>query len=78
MNAIKVARAATRLLASLTLVLLGRDSLNLAVPPPEFSSFPLALSFSLCETHKRLTGNTNFQDNLLNVLLNHSRDTQFQ
>jgi hypothetical protein len=37
--------------------------------------FPLVLS--LCETYERLTGNTNFQDNLLNVLLTNNRDTQF-
>ena len=58
--------------------LLGRDALNPAVPRHDYSFFPLAFSFSLCETHERLTGNTNFQDNLLNVLLTHSRDTQFQ
>ncbi len=58
--------------------LLGRDALNPAVPRHDYSYFPLAFSFSLCETHERLTGNTNFQDNLLNVLLTHSRDTQFQ
>ncbi|MGH8743747.1 MAG: hypothetical protein ACREUY_05650 [Burkholderiales bacterium] len=56
-------------------LLLGRDSLNPAVPRHDYSFFPLALSFSLCETHERLTGNINFQDNLLNVLLTHSRDT---
>ncbi|HEY6281562.1 MAG TPA: hypothetical protein VIW72_07220 [Burkholderiales bacterium] len=40
--------------------------------------FLVPLVLSLGETHERLTGNTNFQDNLLNVLLTHSRDTQFQ
>jgi hypothetical protein len=37
--------------------------------------FALAFSFTLCETHEWLTGNTNFQDNLLNVLSTNSRDT---
>jgi hypothetical protein len=41
-------------------------------------SFLSPLLLSLCETHERLTGNTNFQDNLLNVLLANNRDTQFQ
>jgi hypothetical protein len=41
-------------------------------------SFLVSLLFSLFETHERLTSNTNFQDNLLYVLLTHSSDTQFQ
>lgn len=35
--------------------------------------FPLAYSSFLCENDERLTGNMNFQDNLLNVLLTRER-----
>lgn len=52
--------------------LLGRNALDPTVPRHKYSHFPLAYSFFLCEAHDRLTGNINFQDNLLNVLL--SRD----
>ena len=47
--------------------LLGRDALNPAVPRHDYSFFPLAFSFSLCETHERLTGNTNFTDVGVNI-----------
>ncbi len=52
--------------------LLARNALDPTVPRHRYSHFPLAYSFFLCESHDRLTGNINFQDNLLNVLL--SRD----
>jgi hypothetical protein len=37
--------------------------------------FPLKFAFFLCEKHDQLTGNINFQDNLLHALLNVDRDT---
>jgi pimeloyl-ACP methyl ester carboxylesterase len=49
--------------------LLARESLNPTVSRSEDVFFPLAYSFFLCEDHEHLTGNINFQDNLLNVLL---------
>jgi pimeloyl-ACP methyl ester carboxylesterase len=52
--------------------LLARESLDPTVSRSEDIFFPLAYSFFLCEDHEHLTGNINFQDNLLNVLL--SRD----
>jgi len=35
--------------------------------------FPLAYAFFLCVDHVHLAGNINFQDNLLNVLLERGR-----
>lgn len=49
--------------------LLARNALDPTVPRHKYSFFPLAYSFFLCESHDQLTGNINFQDNLLNVLL---------
>ncbi|MGH8530255.1 MAG: lipase/acyltransferase domain-containing protein [Nevskiales bacterium] len=49
--------------------LLARASLDPSVPRHRYSFFPLAYAFFLCETHKQLTNNINFQDNLLNALL---------
>ena len=49
--------------------LLARDSLNPAIPRHEYSFFPLDYAFFLCHDHGQLTGNINFQDNLLNALL---------
>jgi hypothetical protein len=49
--------------------LLAREALNPVAPRNEALFFPLAYAFFLCENHERLTGNINFQDNLLNVLL---------
>jgi pimeloyl-ACP methyl ester carboxylesterase len=49
--------------------LLARQNLNPTAPRDEHIFFPLAYSFFLCEEHGQLTGNINFQDNLLNVLL---------
>lgn len=49
--------------------LLAREALNPLAPRNDALFFPLAYAFFLCESHERLTGNINFQDNLLNVLL---------
>jgi pimeloyl-ACP methyl ester carboxylesterase len=49
--------------------LLAREALNPVAPRSDALFFPLAYAFFLCESHERLTGNINFQDNLLNVLL---------
>ncbi|MDT8377115.1 MAG: alpha/beta fold hydrolase, partial [Mariprofundaceae bacterium] len=49
--------------------LLARNSLDPSVPGRGDEVFPLAYSMFLCEEHSQLTGNINFQDNLLNVLL---------
>ena len=38
----------------------------------KYSFFPLKYAFFLCHGHGQLTGNVNFQDNLLNVLLERS------
>ncbi len=53
--------------------LLAREALNPVAPHNEALFFPLAYAFFLCEDHERLTGNINFQDNLLNVLLARER-----
>jgi pimeloyl-ACP methyl ester carboxylesterase len=52
--------------------LLARESLDPSAPQNEDSFIPIAYWFFLCERHDRLTGNINFQDNLLNVLLTRS------
>ena len=52
--------------------LLGRNVLDPSVKRHKYSFFPLDHTIFLCETHNSLTGNVNFQDNLLNELL--SRD----
>ncbi len=52
--------------------LLGRNALDPSVQRHRFIHVPIAQSFFLCESHESLTGNLNFQDNLLNTLL--SRD----
>ena len=49
--------------------LLARQSLDPTVSRSEDVFFPLAYAFFLCVDHEHLTGNINFQDNLLNVLL---------
>ncbi len=49
--------------------LLARETLDPSAPQNEDSFIPIAYWFFLCERHDRLTGNINFQDNLLNVLL---------
>jgi hypothetical protein len=53
--------------------LLARQALNPVAPRNGALFFPLAYAFFLCENHERLTGNVNFQDNLLNVLLTRER-----
>jgi pimeloyl-ACP methyl ester carboxylesterase len=52
--------------------LLGRNALDPSVKRHMFIHLPIEQSFFLCESHESLTGNLNFQDNLLNTLL--SRD----
>jgi pimeloyl-ACP methyl ester carboxylesterase len=52
--------------------LLGRNALDPSVQRNKFIHLPIEQSFFLCESHESLTGNLNFQDNLLNTLL--SRD----
>ena len=52
--------------------LLGRNALDPSVQRHKYIHLPIAESFFLCESHESLTGNLNFQDNLLNTLL--SRD----
>ncbi|MEH6346253.1 MAG: hypothetical protein V7785_14265 [Bermanella sp.] len=52
--------------------LFARDTLDPTVARHKYSFFPMAYSILLCESHDQLTGNINFQNNLLNILL--SRD----
>jgi len=52
--------------------LLGRNILDPSVKRHEYIFLPVQQSFFLCVSHSSLTGNLNFQDNLLNTLL--SRD----
>ena len=52
--------------------LLARETLDPSAPQNEDSFIPIAYWFFLCEHHEKLTGNINFQDNLLNVLLTRS------
>ena len=49
--------------------LLAREALDPTVPRHRYSFFPMDFAFFLCESHDRLTGNINFQDNLLHALL---------
>ena len=49
--------------------LLARNVLDPGVPRHKYSFFPLDHAILLCEEHGGLTGNINFQDNLLNALL---------
>jgi pimeloyl-ACP methyl ester carboxylesterase len=53
--------------------LLLRQALDPTKPRHQFIQVALAYSFLLCEDHSRLTGNINFQDNLLNILLSGDR-----
>ncbi len=53
--------------------LLGRNALAPNTPRHEYSYFPLAYAFLLCEDHATLTGNVHFEDNLLDVLLTRAR-----
>ncbi len=52
--------------------LFARDTLDPTITRHKYSFFPMAYSILLCESHDQLTGNINFQNNLLNILL--SRD----
>lgn len=52
--------------------LLGRNILDPSVKRHKYIHLPVKQSFFLCVKHNSLTGNLNFQDNLLNTLL--SRD----
>ena len=52
--------------------LLGRNALDPSVKRHKLIHLKINQSFFLCESHESLTGNLNFQDNLLNTLL--SRD----
>jgi hypothetical protein len=54
--------------------LLGRNALDPSVKRHKYINLPIEQSFFLCESHESLTGNLNFQDNLLNTLL--SRDSE--
>lgn len=49
--------------------LMGRPVLDPSIPRHKYSFFPLDHIVLLCEKHNSLTGNINFQDNLLNALL---------
>jgi len=49
--------------------LLARETLDPSVPQNKYISFPIEQAFFLCENHDHLTGNINFQDNLLHTLL---------
>ncbi len=49
--------------------LLGRNTLDPSVKRHKYINVPIKQSFFLCESHNSLTGNLNFQDNLLNTLL---------
>ena len=49
--------------------MLAREFLDPNIERHQYSFFPVDYSFFLCENHVKLTGNINFQDNLLNVLL---------
>ncbi len=54
--------------------LLGRNTLDPSVKRHEYIHVPVKQSFFLCESHNSLTGNLNFQDNLLNTLLTRDAD----
>jgi pimeloyl-ACP methyl ester carboxylesterase len=49
--------------------LLSRTILDPSSPRPSYAHFPLDYSIMFCERHSQLTGNINFQNNLLNILL---------
>ena len=53
--------------------LLGRNILDPSIKQHKYIFLPIKQSFFLCASHNSLTGNINFQDNLLNTLL--SRDS---
>jgi pimeloyl-ACP methyl ester carboxylesterase len=49
--------------------LLGRDVLDRSIPRDKQSFLPVDYAILLCEEHRTLTSNINFQNNLLNALL---------
>jgi hypothetical protein len=49
--------------------LLARVKLDPTAARPESSYFPMKYKIMLCETHRTLTSNITFQDNLLDILL---------
>lgn len=51
--------------------LLARVNLDPSQPRHKYSYFPIKYPILLCESHISLTSNITFQDNLLNILLNH-------
>jgi hypothetical protein len=53
--------------------LLARQTLDPGVPRHPWSFFPIDYPVFLCAAHDRLTGNPNFQDNLLHALLSVDR-----
>ena len=53
--------------------LLARTDTDPAIARHPYSYFPLKYPMFLCEDHTRLTGNINFQDNLMHVLLSGDR-----
>ncbi len=53
--------------------LLARTDTDPTVARHRYSYFPLKYSMFLCEDHTKLTGNINFQDNLMHVLLSEDR-----
>ena len=53
--------------------LLARTDTDPTVARHRYSYFPLKYSMFLCEDHTQLTGNINFQDNLMHVLLSEDR-----
>ena len=53
--------------------LLARHTLDPTVARHEYSFFPLDYPVLLCETHSQLTGNIDFQNNLLHALLSVDR-----
>lgn len=54
--------------------LLARPDLDPTIARHRYSYFPLKYSMFLCEKHGQLTGNINFQDNLMHVLLSADPD----
>lgn len=53
--------------------LLARTERNVAVARHKYSNFSLDYPVFLCESHERLTGNIDFQNNLLHALLSADR-----
>ena len=58
--------------------LLARQTLDPTIRRHRYSFFPLDYSVMFCDDHDQLTGNINFQDNLLNILLSSDKRTPGQ